>query len=81
MYICTRLEVHLSHIRWVSEVMNLLTKLTRKFETGLLNYKLVYKRSSVENLLTDENGNKTVIDNYRINYLNNHLVQVAEAIE
>lgn len=61
--------------------MNLLTKLTRKLETGLLNYKLAYKRSSVDYLLTDDNGNKTVVGNYRINYLNNHLVQVAEAIE
>lgn len=32
-------------------------------------------------LVEDENGNKTVIDDYRIQYLNDHLVQVAEAIE
>ena len=32
-------------------------------------------------LITDENGNKTVNDDYRITYLNDHLVQVAEAIE
>lgn len=36
---------------------------------------------AVDKLITDENGNKTVIDDYRINYLNDHLVQVAEAIE
>jgi Beta-glucosidase/6-phospho-beta-glucosidase/beta-galactosidase len=36
---------------------------------------------AVDELITDENGNKTVIDDYRINYLNDHLVQVAEAIE
>ena len=36
---------------------------------------------SVDELIEDENGNKTVNDDYRINYLNDHLVQVAEAIE
>ncbi len=36
---------------------------------------------AVDELITDEDGNKTVIDDYRINYLNDHLIQVAEAIE
>lgn len=36
---------------------------------------------AVDELVTDENGNKTVIDDYRIKYLNDHLVQVGEAIE
>ncbi|MCE9656292.1 glycoside hydrolase family 1 protein [Clostridium celatum] len=36
---------------------------------------------AVDELIIDENGNKTVNDDYRINYLNDHLVQVAEAIE
>ena len=36
---------------------------------------------AVDELITDEHGNKTVNDDYRINYLNDHLVQVAEAIE
>jgi len=36
---------------------------------------------AIDELITDENGNKTVNDNYRIAYLNDHLVQVAEAIE
>ncbi|MBS4956759.1 glycoside hydrolase family 1 protein [Clostridium sp.] len=36
---------------------------------------------AIDELITDENGNKTVNDDYRINYLNDHLVQVAEAIE
>ena len=36
---------------------------------------------AVDELVTDENGNKTVNDDYRIKYLNDHLVQVAEAIE
>ncbi|OYP53765.1 6-phospho-beta-glucosidase, partial [Lachnotalea glycerini] len=36
---------------------------------------------AVDKLVEDENGNKTVIDDYRIKYLNDHLVQVAEAIE
>lgn len=36
---------------------------------------------AVDELITDENGNKTVNDDYRIKYLNDHLVQVAEAIE
>ncbi|MCB2300514.1 glycoside hydrolase family 1 protein [Clostridium tagluense] len=36
---------------------------------------------AVDELITDENGNKTVIDDYRIKYLNDHLLQVAEAIE
>ena len=34
-----------------------------------------------DELITDENGNKTVNDDYRITYLNDHLFQVAEAIE
>lgn len=34
-----------------------------------------------DKLTTDETGNKTVDDDYRITYLNDHLVQVAEAIE
>ena len=34
-----------------------------------------------DELVTDENENKTVIDDYRIKYLNDHLVQVGEAIE
>lgn len=36
---------------------------------------------AVDELVEDENGNKTVIDDYRIGYLNDHLVQVWEAIE
>ena len=36
---------------------------------------------AVDELIEDENGNKTVNDDYRINYLNDHLVQVGEAIE
>jgi 6-phospho-beta-glucosidase len=36
---------------------------------------------AVDQLIEDENGNKTVNDDYRIKYLNDHLVQVAEAIE
>ena len=36
---------------------------------------------AVDELITDENGNKTVNDDYRIKYLNDHLVQVAAAIE
>ncbi|NLL31492.1 MAG: glycoside hydrolase family 1 protein [Clostridiales bacterium] len=36
---------------------------------------------AVDELVTDENGNKTVNDDYRIKYLNDHLVQVREAIE
>ncbi len=35
---------------------------------------------AVDELVTDENGNKTVNDDYRIRYLNDHLYQVAEAI-
>ncbi|WP_208558927.1 glycoside hydrolase family 1 protein [Marinilactibacillus kalidii] len=34
-----------------------------------------------DELITDENGNKTVIDDYRIKYLNDHLVQVKEAVK
>ncbi len=34
-----------------------------------------------DELIIDENKNKTVIDDYRIKYLNDHLVQVGEAIE
>jgi 6-phospho-beta-glucosidase len=36
---------------------------------------------AVDELITDKNGNKTVNDDYRINYLNDHLVQVGQAIE
>ena len=36
---------------------------------------------AVDELIIDENGTKTVNDDYRINYLNDHLVQVGEAIE
>ncbi|WP_026882207.1 glycoside hydrolase family 1 protein [Clostridium akagii] len=36
---------------------------------------------AVDKLVVDENGNKTVIDDYRIKYLNDHLLQVGEAIE
>lgn len=36
---------------------------------------------AVDELVEDEKGNKTVIDDYRIQYLNDHLVQVSEAIE
>jgi 6-phospho-beta-glucosidase len=35
---------------------------------------------AVDELVEDENGNKTVIDDYRISYLNDHLVQVGKAI-
>ncbi|AHV98920.1 glycoside hydrolase family 1 protein [Paenibacillus sabinae] len=35
---------------------------------------------AVDRLVTDENGDKTVEDGYRIQYLRDHLVQVAEAI-
>lgn len=35
---------------------------------------------AVDKLVTDENGNKTVEDDYRIEYLSEHLKQVAEAI-
>lgn len=35
---------------------------------------------AVDELITDENGNKTVYDDYRIKYLNDHLAQVSEAI-
>lgn len=36
---------------------------------------------AVDQLVTDENGNKTVEDDYRIDYLHEHLIQVREAIE
>ncbi|AWB43748.1 6-phospho-beta-glucosidase [Paenibacillus sp. CAA11] len=36
---------------------------------------------AVDELVTDEQGNKTVHDDYRIEFLNDHLVQVGEAIE
>lgn len=36
---------------------------------------------AVDELVTDENGNKTVYDDYRISYLNDHLVQVEEALK
>lgn len=36
---------------------------------------------AVDQLITDNNGEKTVLDDYRIDYLKEHLIQVAEAIE
>ncbi|HWT74112.1 MAG TPA: glycoside hydrolase family 1 protein [Mobilitalea sp.] len=36
---------------------------------------------AIDQLVVDEYGNKTVEDDYRIKYLNDHLVQVGEAIE
>lgn len=36
---------------------------------------------AIDELVTDENGDKTVNDDYRIKYLNDHLVQVGKAIE
>jgi len=36
---------------------------------------------AVDKLVEDENGNKTVNDDYRIQYLNDHLVQVGEAVK
>ncbi|MBR0288628.1 MAG: family 1 glycosylhydrolase, partial [Selenomonadaceae bacterium] len=35
---------------------------------------------AVDKLIDDGNGSKTVADDYRIEYLNDHLVQVEEAI-
>ena len=36
---------------------------------------------AVDQLITDENGNKTVNDDYRINYMRDHLMQVKEAVK
>lgn len=36
---------------------------------------------AVDRLVTDENGNKTVEDDYRIAYLKDHILQMEEAIE
>lgn len=36
---------------------------------------------AVDELIVNDKGEKTVEDDYRINYLNDHLVQVGEAIE
>lgn len=36
---------------------------------------------AIDELVTDENGNKTVLDDYRIKYLNDHMVQMEEAIK
>lgn len=36
---------------------------------------------AVDELITDEKGNKTVNDDYRIKYLNDHMVQMEEAIK
>ncbi|MDE6052794.1 MAG: family 1 glycosylhydrolase, partial [Lachnospiraceae bacterium] len=36
---------------------------------------------AVDQLVTGENGEPTVLDDYRIQYMNDHLVQVREAIE
>ena len=36
---------------------------------------------AVDQLITDENGNKIVNDDYRINYMRDHLMQVKEAVK
>lgn len=36
---------------------------------------------AIDQLVTDENGEKTVLDDYRIAYLNEHLHQLSQAIE
>lgn len=36
---------------------------------------------AVDELITDQNGEKTVEDDYRIDYLKQHLIQVAEAMQ
>lgn len=36
---------------------------------------------AVDELITEPDGTKTVLDDYRINYLRDHLIQVREAIE
>lgn len=36
---------------------------------------------AVDQLITDKNGEKTVEDDYRIDYLKQHLIQVAEALQ
>ncbi len=36
---------------------------------------------AVDELVTQPDGTKTVLDDYRINYLRDHLIQVGEAIE
>lgn len=36
---------------------------------------------AVDVLVEDENGNKTVEDDYRIQYLKDHLIQVGEAVQ
>ncbi|MGX4686095.1 glycoside hydrolase family 1 protein [Vagococcus sp. JNUCC 83] len=36
---------------------------------------------AIDELVTLDDGTKTVIDDYRINYMNDHLVEVSEAIE
>ena len=36
---------------------------------------------AVDVLNEDENGNKTVEDDYRIQYLKDHLIQVGEAVQ
>lgn len=38
-------------------------------------------RVAVDELIVNDKGEKTVEDDYRINYLNDHLAQVGEAIE
>jgi 6-phospho-beta-glucosidase len=36
---------------------------------------------AIDELVTQPDGTKTVLDDYRINYLRDHLIQVGEAIE
>ena len=36
---------------------------------------------AVDTLVEDENGNKTVVDDYRIDYMKRHLIEVGHALE
>ncbi len=53
--------------------------LPRRYETGL--FIVENGLGAIDELVTQPDGTKTVLDDYRINYLRDHLIQVREAIE
>ena len=67
---------------WQIDPKGLRYTLTRLYDLYSLPLFIVENGLGAEDVLTeDENGNKTVNDDYRIDYLNSHLVEVEKAID
>ena len=67
---------------WQIDPKGLRYTLTKLYDLYSLPLFIVENGLGAEDeLITDENGNKTVCDDYRIQYLNDHLVEVEKAID